>query len=72
MSDPPNPIHKWMRDARKEFKNADEMKAALSTVRDENARKLLEREAVEWALEELRFAPERSGVVPKTKTRRPA
>lgn len=67
MNDPPNPIRKWMRDARKEFQSSSEMKAALETVRDQNSRKLLEREAQEWALEELRSRPEQSRVVPRPK-----
>lgn len=73
MNDPPNPVRQWMRAARKEFKSSDEMKAALETVQDQNSRKLLEREAQEWALEELRFKPERTQVRPTTtnvKTRR--
>lgn len=72
MNEPPNPVRKWMRDARKEFRSAEEMKAALTSVTNENTRKLLEREAQEWAIEELRFVrPERSGVQ-KRSVRRPA
>jgi len=49
-----NPVTKWMRDARKEFATASEMKACAETVKDANSRKLLLREAQEWALEDLR------------------
>ncbi len=74
MNDPPNPIHQWLRAARKEFASADEMKAALPVIlheKNDNTRKLLEREAQEWAIEELRFAPDRSGVRQKP-ARKPA
>ena len=72
MNEPPNPVRKWMRDARKEFRSPDEMKAALAGITNANTRQLLEREAQEWALEELRFVrPERSGVQ-KRSVRRPA
>ena len=54
MNDPPNPVHRWLRAARKEFNSADEMKAFLPSITNPNTRQLLEREAQEWALEELR------------------
>lgn len=66
-----NPIRKWMRDARKEFASADEMKEFVSSILVENTRKLLEREAQEWAIEELRFRPERSGVKESSRQRAP-
>lgn len=49
-----NPVTKWLRNARKEFAGASEMKTGVETVKDANSRKLLLREAQEWALEELR------------------
>lgn len=67
MSGSSNPVRKWLRDARKEFGSSEEMKAALTSVLNDNTRKLLEREAQEWAIEELRFKPERSGVTRRTR-----
>lgn len=58
MNDPPNPVRKWLRAVRKEFRNADEMTAAAKGLH-ENTRKLVEREAQEWALEELQRIPAR-------------
>jgi hypothetical protein len=54
MNDPPNPVHRWLRAARQEFGSAEEMKAFLPSIKSDNTRQLLEREAQEWALEELR------------------
>ena len=67
MNDSANPVREWLRAARKEFGSPDEMRAAATSVRSANTRTLLEREATEWAREELRFAPDKTGTRQRAK-----